>query len=275
MFIVTYLIGDISVEDPILVNYSDSTGKGIDKLAGELAQWSFMDLGDDPSFFAAQQFNHNITWGICRLDVRNSLKKNDIVLFFGAKKVMNKLHYYFIGWATVLEKIKQTDIWTDERYFCFQKNSNLLFYKMENNRFHYKEKIFEKYKHRKEWLWKISNGKKGMKNAVLLLSKEFKTIPEVFDVHPNYVIFSNSTRETVILNQPIKVAWHGEQINSYKEIWDQNLIAQEIKNLVFQFSKRDSLRINNYMRHRHIHLRLNEQQESEFFSLLEKLRLKI
>ncbi|GIP43199.1 hypothetical protein J45TS6_16580 [Paenibacillus sp. J45TS6] len=275
MFIVTYLIGNISNKDPILINYSGSTGKEVDKLADELTQWAFMDVGDDPSFFAAKQFNHNITWGICRLDVRNSLKESDTVLFFGAKKETNEMHYYFIGWATVLEKIKQTDIWIDERYFCFQKNSNLLINKKVNNEFCYEEKILKKYDHRKEWLWKISSGKKGTKKGILSLSKKSKTIPNAFDVHSNYVIFSNSAGKTVIFSNPIKVATYSEKMDSYTEEWDQNPIAQEIKKLIFSYSKRDSLRINNYMRHRHIRISLDEEQENLFFISLEKIRLKI
>jgi hypothetical protein len=43
--------------------------------------WPY-DIGDDPSFYAMRKSGGQLSWGICRQDVRNSLCPGDIVAFF-------------------------------------------------------------------------------------------------------------------------------------------------------------------------------------------------
>jgi hypothetical protein len=38
--------------------------------------WPY-DGGDDPSFYAMRKFGGQLSWGVCRQDVRNSLRPND------------------------------------------------------------------------------------------------------------------------------------------------------------------------------------------------------
>ena len=63
----------------------------------------FYDWGDDPGFFAAEEFLGDVrgaSWGVCRPDVRRELSKGDFVVFFCAQQQPKKptqWHYYYIG----------------------------------------------------------------------------------------------------------------------------------------------------------------------------------
>ena len=91
----------------------------------------FYDWGDDPAFFAAEKFGGNVTWGVCRHDVRDKLKKEDVVVFFCAQEQENqkpkKWKYYYVGLGTVGEVVKPRErLWKKVRYQEYTKYYNLL-----------------------------------------------------------------------------------------------------------------------------------------------------
>ena len=51
----------------------------------------FYDWGDDPAFYAAEKFGGNVTWGVCRHDVRKKLDKGDVVVFFCATRTQGTM----------------------------------------------------------------------------------------------------------------------------------------------------------------------------------------
>jgi hypothetical protein len=55
------------------------------KKSVKVQDWPY-DNGDDPSFYAARKFGSQVSWGICRQDVRNRLRPGDIVVFFSFHK---------------------------------------------------------------------------------------------------------------------------------------------------------------------------------------------
>ena len=91
----------------------------------------FYDWGDDPAFFAAETFGGNVTWGVCRHDVRDKLQKEDVVVFFCAQEQENqkpkKWMYYYVGLGTVGEVVKPRErLWKKVRYQEYTKYYNLL-----------------------------------------------------------------------------------------------------------------------------------------------------
>ncbi len=91
----------------------------------------FYDWGDDPGFFAAEEFlgdANRASWGVCRRDVRQKLRKGDFVIFFCAKEAEGRTwEYYYIGLGTVSEAIDDRRlIWSAEEYRPYRDFFNLL-----------------------------------------------------------------------------------------------------------------------------------------------------
>ena len=93
----------------------------------------FYDWGDDPSFFAAEEFLGDVrkaSWGVCRRDVRGKLSRGDFVVFFCARQQEedeDEWEYYYIGMGTVERILKNRKrIWLKEEYENYRKFYNLL-----------------------------------------------------------------------------------------------------------------------------------------------------
>ena len=92
----------------------------------------FYDWGDDPSFFAAEEFLCDVNkagWGVCRPDVRGKLSRGDFIVFFcGQQQKADKRlwKYYYIGLGTVLEIIDRNCVWEEEQYASYSQFYNLL-----------------------------------------------------------------------------------------------------------------------------------------------------
>jgi hypothetical protein len=92
----------------------------------------FFDWGDDPAFFSANELLGDFryaTWGICRRDVRRSLSKKDIVIYFCARQNSDDLKvwdYYFIGSGIVIDTIARDQIWQGDRYAVYRDFLNVL-----------------------------------------------------------------------------------------------------------------------------------------------------
>src|SRR4051812_4357772 len=84
--------------------------------------WPF-DFGDDPSFDASRRLSGPLTWGVCRPDVRNALRVGDGVVYFAADRLPSRTpsRYQFVGFATVEQRVSQTDIWKRRRLALFRK----------------------------------------------------------------------------------------------------------------------------------------------------------
>ena len=106
-----------------------------DQILGKfLVGWdrSYYDWGDDPSFFAAQQFLGDVreaTWGVCRPDVRKALSEGDVVLFFCGCQVGDRgvWCYHFVGLAKVRALVRhRACLWTNPAYVSYRKFYNVL-----------------------------------------------------------------------------------------------------------------------------------------------------
>ena len=101
----------------------------------------FYDWGDDPAFFAAEEFLGDVrqaSWGVCRPDVRRQLSRGDFVVFFCAQQQLDRpsqWNYYYIGVGTVSKVIKKRRrIWTDDAYSKYRHFYNLLVDESGNHR---------------------------------------------------------------------------------------------------------------------------------------------
>ncbi len=90
----------------------------------------FYDWGDDPAFFAAEEFFGDVnkaSWGVCRRDVREKLRNGDFVIFFCAKALEGQTwEYYYIGLGTVSETLDRGLIWSSDEYRPYRDFFNLL-----------------------------------------------------------------------------------------------------------------------------------------------------
>ncbi len=93
----------------------------------------FYDWGDDPSFFATEEFLGDVRkagWGVCRRDVRDKLNRGDFIIFFCAQQQEDDedlWKYYYIGLGTVGHVIQNRErIWRTKKYKDYRKFYNLL-----------------------------------------------------------------------------------------------------------------------------------------------------
>lgn len=121
----------------------------------------YCDLGDDPAFYCCDKFNSNVTWGVCRHNVREVIDIGDEIHFVtcdksgfdsGSAKVWN---YYYVGYGVVKDKISHKDIYTNKSYFHFQHYFNMLIKPQRNGYVHW-EAFDESWWHN-DWKMRISN----------------------------------------------------------------------------------------------------------------------
>jgi hypothetical protein len=93
---------------------------------------SYLDWGDDPSFFSAQHRLGDVnaaSWGVCRRDVRSVLTAGEFVVFFCGQadlKNQDRWDYFFIGVGTVLKPLPRADIWQNASLTPYRAFYNVL-----------------------------------------------------------------------------------------------------------------------------------------------------
>jgi hypothetical protein len=231
----------------------DSCGKAYLPLskALKLGKWPY-DIGDDPSFFSQATFGSNLTWGVCRPQVRNRVKKGDIVVFVSVRRKTkdDPFEYCLCGLATVEAKVRQTDIWQEVELKRFQKYLNLLIRPHRGNAWKHFEPGSEDA--HKDWLWRIANQDGISKNefetieAGNMLSPNARINGHPVIVAKNYVIFSASPDQTCVLKKPALIALC--DTNGEPETWERNastLCEHTFGTAAKYGSKRRSLRSEN------------------------------
>lgn len=230
------------------------------------------DMGDDPSFQSMRQEKGQLTWGVCRADVRNSIRVGDIVVFFSfsAPEQVEPIEYRLCAVATVERKVSQAEIWRDRALKKYRKYANLLIRPGRNGSWEHFEPGFEDIHEHKDWGWRIAE-RKGRRrvdfeqlNSLSRITPSARVGRRPFRFARNYVIFSSKPAETLILSNPPVVAWSIE--NGRLEKWEKNALSHEIQKYTLgianQFNNaRRSLRTTNKQRaHRHIRWRMQPQE---------------
>lgn len=114
---------------------------------------TFLDYGDDPSFFCSKYFHKDlkhVSWGVCRPDVRREVKDGDAVIFFCGVQNQNKKlwRYYLIGVGVIKEKIDRRKKFRSlSRLGCSEYLNILVGYKQ--GELQYSEELYPG--HKKSW----------------------------------------------------------------------------------------------------------------------------
>ena len=66
----------------------------------------------DPSFRMARKLSGQLTWGVCRPDVRNEIQIGDMVVFISCRRSidLSRFSYRLCSIATVSSKVRATEI---------------------------------------------------------------------------------------------------------------------------------------------------------------------
>lgn len=220
------------------------------------SDWPF-DYGDDPSFQHALRTGGRLTWGVCRPNVRNLLAKGDVVIFFAADRGQHRrpIRYNWIGFATVDEQVPQTDVFLRPRHTALQAYPNLLVKPDPTiaGAFVHHEPALPRKDWHDDWLWRMLNSKRRKKEAFDAVHASDRYDPRttrvagsLVTIAPNYIIFAPVQDGTWVATEPPLIA-EAEGPGSC-EIWQDEPLAVELRNLLFSSASRSTLRTTNMQR---------------------------
>ena len=183
-------------------------------------EWPY-DNGDDPSFFVARHDGGLLTWGVCRQDVRNKIRRGSICVFFAFTKDKDVTRYRMSAVATVSEKLDRQFIFQDPRFH--DKNYINILIRPKKNGWVYDENDRPRGNRHADWLWRITvHGATGKKEFDAR-NKDIRTTGHIgaanADIARNYVVFSERPDETYISPHPPFVA---AAKGSAHECWDSD-----------------------------------------------------
>lgn len=260
LYIAPYRVADLEY-------VSDAAGPAEPAFAAYLdavrsQEWLY-DTGDDPAFFCFRRLaseDGSLSWGICRPDVRNRLEPGDAVAFFAFRNQESGMAYYFSGYATVWQKVRQTDIWRDRRLAVHRRYLNLLV-RPDGDAFRWHESNPNRQRWHRDWLWRIAK-RSGARTA------DYDEIQKVGVLRPgltdsngrqvevaeNYVLFHPQEPLTYILAEPYLVGRYQKAWRAREEEWVRSDPADAIRALTIGRSPHPRrLRTTNAQRpHRHI-----------------------
>lgn len=255
------------------------------RLAVKRQNWPY-DNGDDPSFYAARTLGGQLSWGICRQDVRNGLLTGDSVVFFSFRKfkTTGDAEYRLCALATVDRKVSQSDIWRDKSLEIYRKYSNLLIRPTgaKHDSWEHFEPSLQGSQRHGDWLWRIAEntGFRKPEFKDLQLTDRLESGATIRDrpivIADNYVLFSPDPAKTHILSRPPVIAWHSK--GKPREEWTRDAFSQSVRQLTLGVAEQAngrarSLRTENRQQpHRHIVFELPqseaEQWRADFLELI-------
>lgn len=247
--------------------------------------WPY-DYGDDPAFFSREHHRANLTWGVCRPDVRTQCERDDVVVFFSFTNTGTGTDYHLCAVATVESKITHSDIFNNPRFEVFRKYLNLLVRPSHKSRslwIHYEPGAPRKKWHNKDWVGRLTKYREYAKRDLEQVAK----LPNIrvgscigrkpFQFGHNYVIFSQDPSLTAFIVSPPKVA-HARPYEAERWCKDRfsRMIFEKTVGIAHAHGIRRSLRIENKAQHAHSpSARWNDTAESVSIwraSFLELLR---
>jgi hypothetical protein len=212
-------------------------------------EWPY-DNGDDPSFYVARQ-GGQLTWGVCRQDLRNAIKKDSIVVFFSFTPLThNEILYRLCAVATVDDKIDHRAIHYDRRLRRFKHLYINSLITPENGVWHYDENDRRESQRHKDWVWRIADHQNFKKEA--FIEKYQKTYPEGWfldsavvsselPLASNYIVFSAQPDRTFISQDPPEVAI-AEKGKGENEKWSDKKLQALTVGEAAAYKGRDYLR---------------------------------
>jgi hypothetical protein len=170
-------------------------------------EWPY-DNGDDPSFYVARK-GGPLTWGVCRQDVRNSIGRGDIAVFFSFTSKDHKVRYRLCAVATVLKRLDHRAVFLDSRFRRYRDlYLNTLIKPIADGWKHDETDREPKARH-STWLWRMAVHSRK-KSSFRSKHKEMDKTEQFRDggvkLAGNYILFSSAANETYIVPKPPKVA---------------------------------------------------------------------
>lgn len=224
------------------------------------ANWP-LDVGDDPSFESSSQHRGQLSWGVCRTDLRNQVRPGDLIIFFAGEKLPNgaELKYRFVGWATVTEKVSQVDVWEQPRLAIYRAYRNLLIRPgLEPGSYEHYE---SNHPWHGDWLWRLGNSPvEPKKPAWVVAGRGGHMRNRLIEVDgwrlrpaKNYVLFDSHPEATRVLADPPSVAQAGT--GAGVESWFSGSLPASLQSLLLYGITHRGLRTTNRPQpHRHIRL---------------------
>jgi hypothetical protein len=216
-------------------------------------EWPY-DNGDDPSFFQARRRNL-LTWGVCRQNVRNAIRKNDIVVFISFTKIDGKTIYRLCSVATVAFKMDHRYVWDDPRFKGKAYLNVLIEGDANNERWVHSENDRRPGVRHKDWLWRIADHR-GVNQGVF--NRELHAVYEQdwfsnatticgrpMRMAENYVVF----RDACTPDNPPEVAY---SYRGSSETWTNNSLRQAIFQYADQGTRTNIHTANPTIAHPHI-----------------------
>jgi hypothetical protein len=119
-------------------------------------EWPY-DNGDDPSFYVARK-GGPLTWGVCRQDLRNSIAKGSIVVFFSFTPLtQGEVLYRLCAVETVADKLDHRAVHRDRRFSRFRGLYLNTLIAPEVGGWRYDETDRHLKQRHSDWLWRIAD----------------------------------------------------------------------------------------------------------------------
>jgi len=232
----------------------------------EQRKWPY-DNGDDPAFFSRQHFGGNLTWGVCRQNVRNPIGVGDVVVFFSFTKIGGVTEYKPCAVATVQEKVRQTDLWIRPGLKWYRRYLNLLI-SPKGKTWQHNEPGANKWEWHGDWLWRIANHK-GLHSSAFKRSQtenKFSANSRLgnrpLTIAANYIIFSADPKLTFVAKKhpPVVARSNG---TGCTETWGSEPFSRGVKgqtvSVALAHGGRGTLRTSNRQRaHPHVRWEMND-----------------
>ncbi|MGH9823084.1 MAG: hypothetical protein ACREDR_07535 [Blastocatellia bacterium] len=233
------------------------------------------DVGDDPAFFAAHHHNGQVTWGVCRPDVRCAIKPGDWVVFFSFEpdlRVPLYTLYKFVAALQVEKKVTHTALFQLDNYERYTRYLNLLI-RPSGEGWEHHEPGLEPSRWHDDWMWRICQRRRLRKAEVVAagqrhvrggsLSLNGSRLP----LADNYIILAAAS--AVICSQPPIVATHRNR--EPRETWGTDTVSKVIHNALFVNKSRGLRTSNPFQPHRHY--RTDRDNDSWLVSIRDVLRI--
>ena len=177
-------------------------------------EWPY-DNGDDPSFYVARK-GGPLTWGVCRQDLRNSIAKGSIVVFFSFTPLaQGEVLYRLCAVETVADRLDHRAVHRDRRFSRFRGLYLNTLITPEIGDWRYDETDRHPKQRHSDWLWRIADHR-GMTqdefDAKYKVIYRNRRIPQgtVDSAKPfladNYILFTTPPDRAYISPSPPEVA---------------------------------------------------------------------